>query len=189
MTVFENIAFGLRRLYDDFHITGVFVTHDQEEALGVADRIVVLNKGKIEQIGTPEEVYDNPANPFVYDFLGNVSLFHGRVNEGNVHIGDLHLPAPEYSNSKNEKVIIFARPHNIEISKDSNAVGFIKASVLFIRAVGHVVNVELKRVDNDEYWEAEISKDLFKALDLTVGEEVFIKRKDLSIFTPEDYVI
>jgi len=185
----KDLRRWLRRLHDDFHITGVFVTHDQEEALDVADRIVVLNKGKIEQIGTPEEVYDKPANPFVYDFLGNVNLFHGRVNEGNVQIGDLHLPAPEYSNSKNEKVIIFARPHNIEISTDSEAVGFIKASVLFIRAIGHIVNVELKRADNGEYLEAEISKDLFKTLGINVGDDVFIRPKDLSIFTPEDYVI
>jgi len=64
----------------------VFVTHDQEEALDVADRVVILNQGKIEQIGTPEEVYDNPANPFVYNFLGNVNLFHGRIHNGKVEL-------------------------------------------------------------------------------------------------------
>lgn len=67
----------LRKLHDEFQITSVFVTHDQEEALDVADRIVVMNEGCIEQMGTPEEVYENPASPFVYDFLGNVNLFHG----------------------------------------------------------------------------------------------------------------
>ena len=66
----------LRKLHDEFQITSVFVTHDQEEALDVADRIVVMNEGCIEQMGTPEEVYENPASPFVYDFLGNVNLFH-----------------------------------------------------------------------------------------------------------------
>ncbi|MDC4227294.1 MAG: ATP-binding cassette domain-containing protein [Candidatus Manganitrophus sp.] len=72
----------LRRLHDEMHITSIFVTHDQEEALEVADRVVVMNEGRIEQVGTPEEVYDHPASPFVYDFLGNVNLFHGRVGEG-----------------------------------------------------------------------------------------------------------
>lgn len=65
----------LRKLHDEFHITSIFVTHDQEEALDVADRIVVMNNGKIEQIGSPDEVYTNPNSPFVYDFLGNVNLF------------------------------------------------------------------------------------------------------------------
>lgn len=65
----------LRKLHDEFHITSIFVTHDQEEALDVADRIVVMNNGKIEQIGSPDEVYTHPKSPFVYDFLGNVNLF------------------------------------------------------------------------------------------------------------------
>src|SRR4051812_28895022 len=76
----------LRRLHDEMHITTVFVTHDQEEALEVADRIAVMNLGKIEQIGTPEDVYERPATPFVYNFLGNVNLFHGRVHEGTLKI-------------------------------------------------------------------------------------------------------
>jgi sulfate transport system ATP-binding protein len=78
----------LRKLHDEIHITTLFVTHDQEEALEVADRVAILRAGSIEQIGTPEEIYDNPASPFVYDFLGNVNLFSGRVRDGTVVIGD-----------------------------------------------------------------------------------------------------
>src|SRR3954454_9715457 len=74
----------LRRLHDEVHITSVFVTHDQEAALEVADRVAVMNAGKIEQIGTPEEVYENPASPFVYQFLGNVNLFHARMEGGKI---------------------------------------------------------------------------------------------------------
>ena len=77
----------LRRLHDEMHVTSVFVTHDQEEALEVADRVVVMNEGRIEQIGTPEEVYEQPATPFVYGFLGDVNLFHGRIHQGRVNIG------------------------------------------------------------------------------------------------------
>src|SRR5437773_195284 len=72
----------LRQLHDEIHVTSVFVTHDQEEALEVADRVVVMNHGRIEQIGSPEEVYNQPATPFVYNFLGNVNLFHGRIDGG-----------------------------------------------------------------------------------------------------------
>src|SRR3954462_11868398 len=77
----------LRRLHDEVHITSVFVTHDQEEALEVSDRVAVMNAGRIEQVGTPEEVYENPANAFVYNFLGHVTQFHGRLEEGRVRIG------------------------------------------------------------------------------------------------------
>ena len=71
----------LRRLHDELHVASVFVTHDQEEALEVADRVAIMNHGRIEQVGTPAEVYDNPATAFVYQFLGDVNLFHGRSEE------------------------------------------------------------------------------------------------------------
>ncbi len=81
----------LRRLHDEIHIASVFVTHDQEEALEVADRVAVMNQGRLEQVGTPQEVYDNPASAFVYNFLGNVNLFHGRIDSGRAHIGALEV--------------------------------------------------------------------------------------------------
>ena len=84
----------LRRLHDELHVTSIFVTHDQEEALEVADRVVVINKGQIEQVGTPQEVWDNPASPFVYSFLGDVNLFHGRASADEVVLDDgFALPA------------------------------------------------------------------------------------------------
>ena len=76
----------LRRLHDELHVTSIFVTHDQEEALEVADRVVLMNAGKVEQVGSPQEVWDHPASPFVYGFLGDVNLFHGRAHEGEVHL-------------------------------------------------------------------------------------------------------
>ena len=88
----QELRSWLRRLHDELHITSVFVTHDQEEALEVADRIVVMNKGQIEQIGTPDEVYEHPANPFVMNFLGSVNLFHARVHDGEAHLGPLPSP-------------------------------------------------------------------------------------------------
>lgn len=179
----------LRRLHDDYPITSVFVTHDQEEALDVADRIVILNKGKIEQIGTPEEVYENPSNAFVYDFLGNVNLFHGRITQGKVQIGSMEFDAPEHNNTKNlTNTISYARPHDIEIRRDADA-GFIKAKILFIRAVGPTVNLELKRIDTEEYLEAELNKDAYKKLNLKENEEVYVRPKDVRTFIPEDYII
>ena len=108
----------LRRLHDDFHITSIFVTHDQEEALDVADRIVVMNEGKIEQIGSPEEVYDHPNSPFVYDFLGNVNLFHGRLENGkllNVHVD---LDEADLESAENKLAVGYVRPHDVTIERE-----------------------------------------------------------------------
>ncbi len=94
----------LRQLHDEIHITSVFVTHDQEEALEVADRVVVMNNGRIEQVGAPEDVYNHPATPFVYNFLGNVNLFHGRIDDGKAYI-----------NEKATGHVVYVRPHLLEI--------------------------------------------------------------------------
>ena len=85
----------LRRLHEELNVTSIFVTHDQEEALEVADRVVVMNKGRIEQQGTPQEVWEHPASPFVYGFLGDVNLFHGRASGGQMQVGDWQLAAPD----------------------------------------------------------------------------------------------
>ena len=179
----------LRKLHDEYPITSVFVTHDQEEALDVADRIVILNQGKIEQIGTPEAVYDNPVNPFVYHFLGNVNLFHGRVHDGKVELGPLTLDVPEHAKSRNQEIVSLIRPHDIEISVQEEGKEFIAAEILFIRAVGPIVNLELKRLDNGDYIEAEISKEIYKKLALKEKQQVYLKPRDFRVFTPEDYVI
>lgn len=184
----KDLRRWLRKLHDEYHITSVFVTHDQEEALDVADRIVVLNQGKIEQMGTPDEVYDNPVNPFVYNFLGNVNLFHGRVNDGKVNIGSLKLDAPEHLGFNDQDVVSFIRPHDIEVSVDAGK-DFIEAEILFIRSAGPIVNLELKRLDDETYIEAEISKEIFRNLDLKVRQKVYLRPREYKVFIPEDYMI
>lgn len=186
----------LRKLHEEFNITSVFVTHDQEEALDVADRIVVLNGGKIEQIGTPEEVYDNPTNEFVYNFLGNVNLFHKRIHrneekeENFILNKDFKQININNSNDHEAKVIneiSYVRPHDIEILLE-NEDGAIKSKITFIRAVGPVVNIELVRFDNREIIEAQINKDKYNLLNIEVGQEVYIKPRDITTFII-DYTI
>ena len=92
----QELRSWLRRLHHEINMTTVFVTHDQEEAFEVADSIVVMNKGRIEQSGSPQEVFDHPANPFVMDFLGNVNVFHGRVQNGRATLGTMEVDCPEY---------------------------------------------------------------------------------------------
>lgn len=185
----KDLRRWLRRLHDDFHITSIFVTHDQEEALDVADRVVIMNEGRIEQIGTPEEVYDHPNSPFVYDFLGNVNLFRGRLHKGKLHHGKFQIDAPEFSETENKAAVGYVRPHDISIEKEASSKDGVSATIKHIHIVGPIVHLELKRNDTEEFLEAELTKDLYKNLQLKTGEKVFVKPKQLRVFIPEDYTI
>src|SRR5262249_59899710 len=90
----QELRGWLRRLHDEIAITSIFVTHDQEEAFEVADRVVVMRAGKIEQAGTPMEVFEHPANAFVLDFLGNVNVFNVSVQNGMAKLGSMAMPYP-----------------------------------------------------------------------------------------------
>src|SRR5207253_68474 len=130
----------LRRLHDELHITSILVTHDQEEALEAADRIVVLNQGHIEQTGTPEEVYENPATPFVYHFLGDVNVFHGRMSQDR--------PSPEEASGQDvdasgEHEVTFVRPHDLELSRSRTTTTQLEATVRFVITAGSRVRLEL----------------------------------------------
>jgi len=193
----KDLRRWLRNLHDELHVTSVFVTHDQEEALEVADRIVVMNEGQVEQIGAPDDVYEHPATPFVYQFLGDVNLFHGRVDQGWAKIGeaDIHLPeqAPDQSS---ESALFFVRPHEIEVTRtNGNGVKGIGAYVRDIRRYGAVVRLELERIDGDGYVEAVLSREEFKANDVRKGDEVVLQPKRIKVFPqaaeslPMDYVI
>ncbi|WP_288408242.1 sulfate/molybdate ABC transporter ATP-binding protein [Acinetobacter soli] len=105
----------LRTLHDELHITSIFVTHDQEEALEVADQIIVMNKGNVEQIGSPREVYEKPATPFVFDFLGQANRFDGHYYENIIQLGDDKIILPNASQTPHGKVIAFARPNELHI--------------------------------------------------------------------------
>jgi len=180
----KDLRRWLRRLHDELHITSVFVTHDQEEALEVADRVVVMNKGVIEQIGTPNDVYEHPASPFVYQFLGNVNLFHSRVHAGFARIGDLQLETPEYADTHDTPALAYVRPHDITIHRTAEGEdgSAFKAVVSFIQAIGPVVRLELQREDDSELVEAEITRERFRELDLRNGEVVFIKPRAYKVF-------
>ncbi len=143
----------LRRLHDDVHVTTVLVTHDQEEALDVADRIAVLNRGRIEQVGSPDDLYDRPANRFVMSFLGAVSELGGRL----------------------------VRPHDILLARDPELAhvvgpdgpGVVRATVLWVVRLGFEVRVELRDTDTGEPFFAQITRGEGQALDLAVGETVY----------------
>jgi sulfate transport system ATP-binding protein len=172
----------LRRLHDELHITSVFVTHDQEEALEVADRIVVLNQGRIEQVGSPEEVYDRPASKFVYQFLGDVSLFRGRVHQGRGRIEDFEIDIGGNPQVSADDAHFYVRPHEIDLVRDRNGKGGIEVRVRDIRRIGPIVRVELDRLDGQGIIESELTRERCADLSLNKGEVVFARPQNPRVF-------
>jgi sulfate transport system ATP-binding protein len=163
----------LRRLHDEMHISSVFVTHDQEEALEVADRVVVMNHGKIEQIGTPDEVYSNPASPFVYQFLGNVNVFHSRVHGNWADVGQASSATPD------GEALAFVRPHDIDI-EHGPVDGGLEAMVQDVHAIGPLVRVELAHAS--ELIEVELTRERAASLGLAKNQRVWLKPRQVKVF-------
>jgi sulfate/thiosulfate transport system ATP-binding protein len=164
----------LRRLHDEVHVTSVFVTHDQEEAMEVADRIVVMNQGRIEQDGPPDEVYDRPATPFVLQFLGDVNVFHGRLGT---------------SAGKDEDVS-FVRPHELDIVA-TPAPGSFAATLVQSLTVGPNTRLEFKRTDDASFVDVELQRSDWLALrdrlQLATGSTVHLLPRKVTRFYAEEF--
>jgi sulfate transport system ATP-binding protein len=172
----------LRRLHDDLHVTSIFVTHDQEEALEAADRVVVMNQGRIEQIGTPATVYAQPASPFVYDFLGDVNLFTGRIEHGKAYLGSAAFDAPGQADREAKIATLYIRPHQLEIAREGEGQKQFKAVVERVHLAGPLVKVDLVAEWGDPV-RVEMSQERYRALALEAGSQVFVRPTDMSIFT------
>ena len=172
----------LRRFHDELKITSVFVTHDQEEALEVADRVVLMNQSRIEQVGTPEQVYHHPANAFVYNFLGNVNLFHSRVEEGKVYLGEMPIDLPSDAAEDAQTALVFIRPHLMEIELQPNGDDHFRAKVEHINAAGPVVKVDLV-TDWGDPVHVELPHERYRTLQLKRDDEVFVIPRERKVFT------
>jgi len=186
----QELRFWLRRLHDDLGVTSVFVTHDQDEALELADRVVVMRAGCIEQIGTPEEVYEHPATPFVYHFLGTVNRFHGRVEGDKLHLGDFSMAYPPGAHTDGDRTgaipaVVYARPHLLEISAQPTRQAQFCARIARINAAGPVVKVELA-TGTGAMVQAEMSQERYRSLQVHKGSEVFVHLRDMQVFTDVD---
>jgi len=178
----KDLRRWIRRLHDEIHVTSVFVTHDQEEALEVADRIVVMNQGHVEQVGTPDHVYDHPANPFVFQFLGDVNLFHARVEDQ-----DAESTAGATDKKEDKRNQIFVRPHDVQVSTVAGD-GSIGATIRDIRSAGALVRLELERQDTSERVDATVSRNDYREFNYARGNQVYIKLDNAKVFR-EDYII
>ncbi|MFD0667443.1 sulfate/molybdate ABC transporter ATP-binding protein [Ramlibacter sp. MAHUQ-53] len=181
----------LRRLHDELHVTSIFVTHDQEEALEVADRVVLMNAGKVEQVGSPQEVWDHPASPFVYGFLGDVNMFHGRAHQGEVHLEGLQLAAPEHADAEDAKALAYVRPHDLDVVRYVQGAGQddqgrsrgIVARLDRAIVVGPIARLELVPVDGgDRVIEAQIPAQQFREQGLQEGETLLVTPRRARVF-------
>jgi sulfate transport system ATP-binding protein len=192
----------LRRLHDDLHVTSIFVTHDQEEALEVADRVVLMNSGRVEQIGSPQQVWEHPASPFVYSFLGDVNLFHGRAHEGEMLIGEHHagvrLASPEHRDTQDAKAFAYVRPHDLDVRRYLNGasetsdgdqvqrgiLGKLERAIV----VGPIARLELRPLDaasvgSADIIEAHISAQQFLDMAFKDGETLVLTPRKARVFT------
>ncbi|MEJ7605839.1 MAG: sulfate ABC transporter ATP-binding protein [Bryobacteraceae bacterium] len=176
----QGLRRWLRKLHSEIHVTSVLVTHDQEEALEVADRIVVMNQARIEQVGTPDEVFHQPASPFVMDFLGNVNLFHGRLEGAEERIEAGRSAAVDAKQ-------IFVRPHDLEIDVKANGKPAIRAHVKRVQTAGALVKIEVVN-DLGEAIHIEMPHARFRLAPVKNDDVVFVSLRDSRVFQ-EDYSI
>jgi sulfate/thiosulfate transport system ATP-binding protein len=170
----------LRRLHDTIHLTGLFVTHDHEEALEVADRVVLLNQGRVEQDGTPQELLDAPKSPFVMDFLGSVNVFHGRVEGGRALLGPLSMDYPQHPGPAPLPASGYARTWELEVSR-GEAGGGLWATLELVHPAGGVVRMEFRTADG-ALLKAEISRERFEELQPVRGERLYVKPRQMQVF-------
>ena len=177
----------LRGLHDELNTTTILVTHDQEEALEVSDRVVVMNQARIEQVGAPAEVFHHPESEFVMDFLGNVNVFHGRVNQGQAVLENIRVGLSGQSVPDGEQAKVYVRPNDITIDRSPNGNASMAAHVTRINRAGVQAKLSLALTNKEEI-RVDISMEQLLELDLRLGDEVFVHPTKARVFVP-DYTI
>ena len=181
----QELRTWLRRLHDEIHVTSVFVTHDQEEAFEVSDRVVIMNKGRIEQIGSPGEIFEHPANPFVMDFLGNVNVFHGSVQAGRARLGSMEVSYPEYPHDESRAATAFIRSHELEILRAKNGRPSLEVKVTHVNPARPVVKVRVYSEAFGVVLNVDVPWDRYAELRLQVGDIVYVAPRQVRLFVQE----
>ena len=156
----------LRHFQREIGVTTLFVTHDQEEALELADEVIVMNNAKIEQVGSPQEVYDRPASPFVIEFLGNVNRFATKAN-----------PLPGTGSD-----VLYVRPHDVDILREYHGEHGVRVRVQHVFSAGNTGRVALVRADNGDAIDAELSRVRLAELNLLAGDEAWVVFRHIRLF-------
>jgi sulfate transport system ATP-binding protein len=177
----KDLRRWLRRFHDEIQLTTIFVTHDQEEALEIADEVVIMNQGRVEQVGTPQQVYDRPATPFVYQFLGNVNIMRAPALAGST-------ARPARAEGDNPDGVIYVRPHDIELAPHAAGTFGLSAIVRHIHAAGPHARLLVEQVKTREHVEVDISRSQLAELNLQVNDLVRLRLRQSHSFD-EDYAI
>lgn len=177
----QELRRWLRRLHDEIRLTSLFVTHDQEEALEVADRVVLLDRGKVVQDGTPQELFEKPAGPFVLDFLGSVNIFHGRVQNGRAQLGPLSVDCPEHPGADPLPASGYARSWEIDLSREPGPGDGFLATLRHVSAAGAVVRLDLVGEDGGAL-KVEVSRERFEELSPAPGETLRVVPRRVRVF-------
>lgn len=177
----KNLRRWLRELHTEQGLTSVLVTHDQEEALDMADRIAVMNHGTIAQIGTPAEVYAAPVSPFVSQFLGDVHAFNGHLERDYVCIGDYRHPHPSTA-PHGTPIMVHIRPHDLQLSREPRP-ALSCGRVTRLHAIGHTLRVELQHGPDQRWIDAILTQDHAQHLALKIGDSVWIWPRQIRVFS------
>ena len=174
----KDLRRWLRDIHQQLGTTTVFVTHDQDEALELADRVVILNEGRIEQIGTPEQIYDHPATPYVLRFLGGVNEIAGRMRGGRIEIEGIDTSAIGRLGAAEGSATLFIRPQDIDILPGEDGAALIHA----VTASGSQTQIDVKLHGHSVA--AELRRDLARTRGLKVGQRVHLKALQGRLFGP-----
>jgi sulfate/thiosulfate transport system ATP-binding protein len=177
----QELRRWLRKLHEQIHVTSIFVTHDQEEASELADRVVVMNQGRIEQIGTPEEIYDQPATPFVFNFLGDTNSFQTAIRDSKAEIAEGVFDLTHENWKDGQHLVAYARPHLMMIHRKLVAPTCLRAVVKKVNAVGPLVTYDLMTT-NGEAFVVKISHHRHHELNISEDEKVFVTPGEMKFF-------
>jgi sulfate/thiosulfate transport system ATP-binding protein len=176
----DELRTWLRRLHDEVHVTTLFVTHDQQEAFEVADQVIVLNRGRIEQMGPPQELYERPTTPFVTEFLGTVNVLRGESASGMAVLGDgIHVPTE--IDGHNVPISVYVRPHDLDLTRERNGRPAWPGTVARVTPLGAFVRIDVELADSHRV-KVELTRERFAALEPQLGQPVFVCPRDLKVF-------
>ena len=175
----------LRELQHELNVTSIFVTHDQDEALDMSDRIVVMNKGQVEQIDEPSQIYHAPQTPFVTQFVGDVNVFHGHIEQGNLVVGEFAHNLQAHSNAtrarNNQSATAYIRPYELTLSREPyNALA--SGIIRHINAIGFIVRIEVESPQTEQPIEVILTKENYLNAHYKIDEQVYLVPDKLNLF-------
>jgi len=177
----QELRRWLRRLHEEIQLTSVFVTHDQEEALELADRVVIMNEGRVEQDGSPEDVFEQPASPFVMNFLGSVNIFHGRVENGKAVLGPLAVDYPDHPAASPHPAAGYARPHELGVTRSDKSGGGLWATLESVSSAGAIMRLVLTDPEK-RVLQVDLARDRYDVLAPRIGERLYVIPEKLRVF-------